>query len=433
MPVVVEVELWDRRIGAVAWPEGEPVASFQYDPDFLASGIQIAPLTMPLSPRVYRFSELERRTFQGLPGLLSDALPDKFGTAVIDTWLARQGRSRESFGALERLCYLGNRAMGAMSFRPATGPAFDDGGPLEVAALVALASEVLSDRKAICADMPPDDPHAGLLDILCVGTSAGGARAKALVAWNPQTGEVRSGQLDGPAGLSQWLLKFDGVSNNRDKELAVPKGYGAIEYAYHRVALRAGVTMTECRLLEEGGRRHFMARRFDRPDGGGRLHMQSLGAMAHLDFEQAGAHGYERAFQVMRLLGLPMDDVEQQFRRLVFNLVARNQDDHVKNIAFLMDKRGRWSLSPAYDVTYAYNPGGSWTSRHQMTVNGKADGFERADLKAVGKVALLKRGRGTAILDEVLDAVRGWPEIAAEVGVEAERIEAIGGSHRLAW
>lgn len=433
MPVVVEVELWGRRIGALAWPEGEPAASFQYDPDFLASGIQVAPLTMPLSSRVYSFPALARGTFQGLPGLLADALPDKFGHAVIDTWLARQGRSRESFAPLDRLCYLGSRTMGAMSFRPALGPSLGDAGPLEVAALVALASEVLSERKGLTADMPPDDPHAGLLDILRVGTSAGGARAKALVAWNPQTGEVRSGQPDGPEGFSQWLLKFDGVSNNRDKELADPKGYGAIEYAYHRMAKRAGVTMTECRLLEEGGRRHFMTRRFDRPDGGGRLHMQSLGAMAHLDFEQAGAHGYERAFQVMRQLHLPMDDAEQQFRRMVFNLVARNQDDHVKNIAFLMDKRGRWSLSPAYDVTYAYNPGGPWTSRHQMTVNGKADGFERADLKAVGKVALLKRGRATAILDEVLEAVRGWPEIAAEVGVEAERIEGIARSHRLEW
>ncbi len=433
MAYVVEVQLWGRRIGALAWLEGEPAASFQYDPDFLGSRVQIAPLTMPLSSRVYSFPALARGTFHGLPGLLADALPDKFGHAVIDTWLARQGRSRESFGPLERLCYIGDRAMGAMSFLPALGPVSDDSGPLEVDALVKLANEVLGERKKICAAMPADDPHAGLLDILRVGTSAGGARAKALVAWNPRTGEVRSGQLDGPPGFSQWLLKFDGVSNNRDKELVDPMGYGAIEYAYHRMAQRAGVTMTECRLLEEDGRRHFMTRRFDRPEAGGRLHVQSLGAMAHLDFEQAGAHGYELAFQVMRQLQLPMDDVEQQFRRMVFNLVARNQDDHVKNIAFLMNKRGRWSLSPAYDVTYAFNPGGSWTSRHQMTVNGKADDFELDDLKAAGEIALLKRGRAMTILDEVVEAVRAWPEIAREDGVETKRIEAIARSHRLTW
>ncbi len=433
MSVAVKVELWGRRIGALAWPEGEAVASFQYDPEFSTSCIQVAPFYMPLSDRVYRFPELNPKTFRGLPGLLADVLPDRFGNAVIDSWLARRGRTPESFGSLERLCYIGNRAMGAMSFRPVLGPAPDEGGPLEIAALVELASEVLRERRDLVTNLPADDPHAGLLDILRVGTSAGGARAKALIAWNPHTGEVRAGQLDGPPGFSQWLIKFDGVSNNRDKELADPKGYGAIEYAYHRMALRAGIDMTECRLLEEGGRRHFMTRRFDRPEGGGRLHMQSLGAMAHLDFEQAGAHGHERAFQVMRRLGLPMDDLEQQFRRVVFSVVARNQDDHVKNIAFLMDQRGRWSLSPAFDLMWAYNPKGDWTSCHQMTVNGKRDGFVRADLKASAEVASLKRGRADAILEEVVGAVRSWPEEAQTAGVAGERIEKIAASHRLSW
>ncbi len=433
MTVPVEVKMWGRRIGAVAWPEGHPVASFEYDKDFVASGIQVAPMMMPLSRRVYRFPGLGRETFKGLPGLLADVLPDKFGNAVIDTWLARQGRSSESFGALDRLCYIGDRAMGAMSFHPTQGPTFGAGGPIEVDELVRLASEVLSQRQDMVFDMPEDDPHAGLLDILRVGTSAGGARAKALIAWSAEKDEVRSGQLDCPHGFSQWLLKFDGVSDNRDKELADPKGYGAIEYAYHLMARRAGVTMTECRLLEEGGRRHFMTCRFDRPDGGGRLHMQSLGAMAHLDFEQCGAHSYEQAFLVMRRLGMAMDAVEQQFRRMVFNIAARNQDDHVKNIAFLMDQQGRWSLSPAYDVTYAYNPGGLHTGSHQMTVNGKRDGFHRDDLEAVGDMASLKRGRARAILDQVIEAVRGWPEVAGEVEIPERDIERIARAHRLGW
>lgn len=432
MSVAVEVRLWGRRIGAVAWPDGTAAASFEYDSDFLGSGIEVAPLTMPLSSRVFSFPGLNPATFRGLPGLLSDALPDKFGNAVIDAWLARRGRLAGSFGALERLCYIGDRAMGALSFHPMSMPALSEVVTLQVAELVELASEILSHRRSLSTEMPVEDPHPGLLDILRVGTSAGGARAKALIAWNPETG-ARSGQVDSPPGFSQWLLKFDGVSDNRDKELADPKGYGAIEYAYHRMAMRAGITMTECRLLEEGGRRHFMTRRFDRPDGGGRLHMQSLGAMAHLDFEQAGAHGYEQAFLVMRRLGLTMDDIEQQFRRMVFNLVARNQDDHVKNIAYLMDKRGRWQLAPAYDVMWAYNQDGPWTSSQQMTVNGKRDGFERGDLRAVANQALMKRGRAEAMLDEVVEAVRRWPEVAGEVGIPEARIEQIRRSHRLEW
>ena len=266
-----------------------------------------------------------------------------------------------------------------------------------------------------------------------VGTSAGGARAKALVAWNRETGEVRSGQLDAPPGFSHWLLKFDGVSGNRDKELADPTRYGLIEYAYHHMAVAADITMTECRLLEEGGRRHFMTRRFDRDAAGHRLHMQSLAALAHLDFNQARAHSYEQAFYVLARLGLAKTEAEELFRRMVFNVVARNQDDHVKNIAFLMDPQGRWSLAPAYDVIWAYNPRGAWTGAHQMTLNGKADDFVFDDLEAVARTAALRRGRARAILDEVIAAVRGWPAHATAAGVAGERIEAIGATHRLGW
>jgi len=431
--VPVEVKLWDRRIGALAWPEGAAAASFEYDPAFQSSRIQVSPLTMPLSAQVFSFPELPAAAFRGLPGMLADVLPDRFGSAVIDTWLARQGRTPESFGPLDRLCYIGNRGMGALTFEPATGPEREPGGALEVAALVDLASRVLADRESFAATLDPDDPHGGLLDLLRVGTSAGGARAKALVAWNPETGEVRSGQLDTPPGFSHWLLKFDGVSNNRDRDLADPQGYGAIEYAYHRMAREAGIHMTECRLLEEGGRRHFMTRRFDRTDDGSRLHLQSLGALAHLDFNQPGAHGYEQAFLVMRQLALPMAQVEQQFRRMLFNVVARNQDDHVKNIAFLMDKQGGWSLSPAFDVMWAFNPTGPWTSAHQMTVCGKRDGFDVSHIEAIARTVSLKRGRARAILDDVLGAVRQWPTIARDVGVEPSRIERIASTHRLSW
>lgn len=433
MAVIVEAKLWGRRIGAVAWPDGDTAASFEYDRAFVSSGIQMAPLMMPLSRQVYRFPGLPERSFHGLPGMLADALPDKFGNAVIDAWLARQGRSPETFGPLDRLCYIGNRAMGALAFEPATGPERGKGGLLEVAALVELASRVLTDRASFATSMPESDPQQGLVELLRVGTSAGGARAKALIAWNPETGEVRSGQVDALPGFSYWLLKFDGVANNRDRDLADPQGFGAIEFAYHRMARAAGIRMTECRLLDEGGRRHFMTRRFDRTPEGDRLHLQSLGALAHLDFNQPGAHGYEQAFQVMRRLNLPMAEIEEQFRRMVFNLVARNQDDHVKNIAFLMDRLGRWSLSPAFDVMWAFNPEGPWTSAHQMTVNGKRDGFTIADLSAVARTTSLKRGRAETILSEVVDAVRDWPEVAQDVGVVAERIERIGATHRLSW
>ncbi len=429
---VLAVKLWGTRIGALAWPAGEPAAAFEYEPSFVGSGIQVAPLMMPLAERVYSFPGLPEAAFRGLPGLVADVLPDRYGHALIDTWLARQGRDPSTFGALDRLAYIGNRAMGALAFEPAEAPSARAGESLDVAALVALANEVLQERQQFSASLQEPSAEA-LRDILQVGTSAGGARAKALIAWNAATGEVRSGQTDAGTGFSQWLLKFDGITNNRDKELADPQGFGVIELAYHHMAVAAGITMSPCRLLDEGGRRHFMTRRFDRTDDGGRLHLQSLAALAHLDFNAAGAHGYEVAFDVMRRLGLGAAEREQQFRRMVFNVVARNQDDHVKNIAFLMDRTGRWSLSPAYDVTWSYNPSGAWTASHQMTVNGKRDGFDRTDLEAVGRVLPLKRGRASQVLDEVVEAVRAWPQLATQAGVASSMITTIAASHRLRW
>jgi serine/threonine-protein kinase HipA len=386
---------------------------------------------MPLEERVYSFPELPRRTFRGLPGLLADSLPDRFGNNLINAWLARQGRTPESFDAVERLCYTGQRGMGALEFKPAQGPSAETSKPIQISELVTLASEILSRQQGLAASFQDPEQEQSLQTILRVGTSAGGARAKALIAWNPSTAEVRSGQLEAPAGFSHWLLKFDGVSGNKDKELEDPQGYGLIELAYSRMARAAKITMSDCRLLEENGRSHFMTRRFDRDDAGNKLHMQSLGALAHFDYNEPGSYSYEQAFLVMRQLQLPMRDLEEQYRRMVFNLVARNQDDHVKNIAFLMDRTGQWSLSPAFDITWSFNPAGDWTATHQMTVNGKRDQFTRADLLAAGRSAQLKRGRTEAIAEEVIAAVRDWPRTAAEAGVPDDRYREIQASHRL--
>ncbi len=414
---VAEVQLWGRTIGAVSLEDGGTIAAFQYDPAFAKSGIEISPITMPLSDRVYAFPELPQRTFHGLPGLLADSLPDRFGNALIDAWLATQGRTSESFNAVERLCYTGSRGMGALEFLPAIGPKPQRAKKIEIDALVKLASEVLTHRRILKATFASEKRKAALSDILRVGTSAGGARAKAIIAWNREMNEVRSGQIEAGTGFDYWLLKFDGVTGNQDRELEDPKGYGAIEYAYYLMAKAAGVNMSECRLLEEGGRRHFMTRRFDRLDGGEKLHMQSLCALAHFDFNSAGAYSYEQALLTIRQLNLPMAAVEEQFRRMTFNIIARNQDDHVKNIAFLMDKAGHWSLTPAFDVSYSYNPSGDWTATHQMTMNGKRDGFTLADFRTCAKNALLKRGRAEAIVEEVRVAVAKWSHYAEQAQV----------------
>jgi serine/threonine-protein kinase HipA len=431
MASVAEVRLWGRMIGAVSLQEQDSIAAFEYDAAFLASGIELSPITMPLSRQVYQFRFLPQISFHRLPGLLADSLPDKFGNSLIDAWLATQGRRPESLNVVERLCYIGVRGMGALEFAPATGPSQRRASKVHVDELVGLASRVLTHRTSLQRSFAPGRRHDGLQEILKVGTSAGGARAKAIVAWNPQTNEVRSGQVKAPAGFGYWLLKFDGVSANKDKELDDPKGYTVIEYAYALMAADAGIAMSECRLMEEGGRRHFMTRRFDRLDDGSKLHMQSLAALAHFDFNAAGVYAYEQAFDVIKRLRLPMQAREQQFRRMVFNVVARNQDDHVKNIAFLMDKVGAWSLSPAFDVTYAYNPTGSWTSSHQMTINGKTDDFTQADFKAVAQMAGLKRGQDEVILTDVMRTVKEWPRYARTAGVLSSQREKIAETLRV--
>ena len=412
------VVLWGRDIAAVTWDDGQDLGIFQYAPEFLNSGIEVSPVTMPLNDGIFQFPALSRETFKGLPGLLADSLPDKFGNALIDAWLAGQGRTPDSFNPVERLCYIGKRGMGALEFLPTIKGSPTTSRVVEVEELVKLSNKVINDRASLTGQLTGgDDDTDAIGDILRVGTSAGGARAKAILAWNESTGEFRSGQLDQEAGFTQWLMKFDGITENRDKELAVPQGYGRIEFAYSLMAAQAGINMTRCRLHEEGGRAHFMTQRFDRTDTGNKLHMQSLCAMMHYDFNIAGAYSYEQVFQAMKLLRLKRTEIEQQFRRTAFNVIARNQDDHVKNIAFLMNKTGQWFLSPAFDVVYAYNPDGAWTSRHQMSVNGKRDGFELADLVALASVGGIKKRKALGIIDQVADAVSNWDTYRSNAGV----------------
>ncbi len=411
--------------------EGESTASFQYDPDFIGSGIQVAPIAMPLDSRIYRFPLLSGETFHGLPGLLADSLPDRFGRALIDAWLASQGRSPQSFNAVERLCYTGARGMGALEFEPALGPRPRKATQIQVDKLVELASDILAKRAGLRASFTDKDKSEAMRDILRIGTSAGGARAKAVIAWNPATQEVRSGQVEADDGFEYWLIKFDGVSGNKDKEIEDPHGFGAIEYAYANMARDAGIRISDCDLLEENGRRHFMTRRFDRMEGGGKLHMQSLCAMGHYDFNMAGAHSYEQALLIIRRLGLPIENIEELYRRMVFNVIGRNQDDHVKNIAFLMDRRGNWSLSPAFDVTYSYNPSGQWTSMHQMTLNGKRDEFSLDDFKAVATSCSMKRGRAEAILEELRQVISNWRDYADAAKVDKRHRDLIHNTLRL--
>lgn len=421
MSIAAQVILWGTRIGTVALDDGEDAAIFEYDRDFLLSGMQLSPLEMPLARRVYSFPALARESFHGLPGLLADSLPDKFGNAVIDAWLDSQGRPRGSMNAVERLCYTGVRGMGALEFQPTIGPDPAKSDDLDLDQLTKLAQDVLNSRKGIRISQDEE----AMAQIIRVGSSAGGARAKALIAWNEQTGDIRSGQVNAGEGYTYWLLKFDGMDGNADKEDDDAPCYTRIEYAYHLMAVDAGIQMSECRLYEESGRHHFLTKRFDRTDSGEKLHMQSLGAIAHFDFNQAGAYSYEQAVDVARNLGLGQAEVEQLYRRMVLNVMARNNDDHVKNISFLMNKRGVWSLAPAYDVTYAYNPHGAWTGRHQMSLNGKRDDISYDDLLACAGHMSISARRAKAIVEGVRRAVKSWRSYAEKAGLEEAQAVAI--------
>jgi len=405
-----DIYIWQNHVATVAWDERRLSSRFEYTPEFTESGIELSPLMMPLQPhRVYQFPELSHDTFIGLPGLLADALPDAFGKALLDKWLALSGRTFAN--PIERLCYQGKRSMGALEFVPAQDNYLELSTGLEIKTLIETAREVLDEKKKLEANLNNDTKEA-VANIIRVGTSAGGQRAKAVIAYNETTGDIRSGQIDAPDGFSHWLIKLDGVTNN---ELGDPKHYGKIEYVYHLMAREAGIDMTECRLLEENGRAHFMTKRFDRANGNEKLHMQTLCGMAHYDYKMIHAYSYEQVFQVMRRLRLSYSDAEQMYRRMVFNVVARNQDDHTKNISFLMDRQGKWALSPAYDMSWAYNPTGMWTSNHQMSINNKYDEITREDLLSVARNVNIKHA--DQIIGQVVESVSHWPNLAKEYGI----------------
>jgi serine/threonine-protein kinase HipA len=423
--------MWGKQIGAVEWDGQRDIGIFQYTPEFASSNIQPSPIVMPTTNMPYMFPAL-RQTFHSLPGLVADSLPDKYGHRLIDAWLISRGRKPESMNPVERLCYIGRRGMGALEYDPELNPMVDHDQPLNIAALAHLANQVLSEREDLGGLFGTATDSDTVQDILRVGTCAGGARAKALVAWNPETGEFRSEQLNRLDGFEHWLLKFDGVNNNRDRELADPNGYGFVEYAYSMMAREAGIIMMPCRLLHEGGRSHFMTRRFDRTEQGKKLHMLSLAALCHYDYHDPSSYSYEQALHAIRLISAAATlDAEQQFLRAAFNLIARNQDDHVKNIAFLMDAAGQWRLAPAFDVAYAWNPKGNFTAQHQMSVNGKRDNFEPDDLLALGRAAGIKTRKAKALIAQIVDSVRNWPVFAREAGVSDERTRRIAASHRL--
>lgn len=413
--IAAEVFLWGTRIGVVMQEDTGAIARFNYDKKFLKSQIEVSPIVMPLSEQVYSFPALSLGTFKGLPGMLCDSLPDKFGTKLVERYLAEQGRTIQDFSSVERLCYVGNRGMGALEYVPAKKYFDTPDQSINLDTLVQLASDILSEKKSI--HIQRND--CAMEQIIKVGTSAGGARAKAVIAWNEQTKDIRSGQVDAGKGYGYWLIKFDGIKNNKDKgDVEDGPEYTRIEYAYYMMARAAGIEMSECRLYEENGNYHFMTKRFDRnPDNGSKIHMQSLGAMAHYDFNEPGMYSYEQAADVIYKLGMGQKEIEQLYRRMVFNTIARNQDDHVKNISFLMDRKGRWSLSPAYDITYAYDKNNRWLAKHQMSINGKTDNYERLDLEECANRMNIGKRRMEKILEEVETAVSKWRDIAETVGI----------------
>ena len=419
-----EVYLWGTKIGTLYLSEGKPYASFEYEKKFIDSasimGIKPSPFMMPLADRVYEFPNLPA-SFRGVPGLIADSLPDKFGNAVISRWLADQGRSESDFNVIDRLCYTGSRGMGALEYVPATGPGMSGSDELNVSEMVTFASDILSNRRQISMNENEGLTYAGLLKL---GTSAGGARAKALVAWNPETGEVRSGQIDAGDGFEYWLMKFDGVSKNGDHDLEDVPEYTKIEYAYYNMAIDAGIVMEKCRLYGENGRKHFMTKRFDRV-AGQKLHMQTLGALAHIDYNIPGICSYEQAAGYMKQLTLGMDEVEQFFRRMVFNVLAVNQDDHVKNISFLMDRSGAWKLAPAYDITFAYDHSNRWLRAHQMLINGKSHDITTEDLVSAGEKMEISKNRIHATIERIHGVVERWESYASEAGIREKMYDEI--------
>lgn len=424
------VNIWGSRVGAVAWDSEQELASFEYDPNILSKGWDLAPIKMPLSTgrQIFSFPELRKPrnsghdTFKGLPGLLADMLPDKYGNQLINVWLAQQGRPADSMNPVEKLCFIGTRGMGALEFEPATPKSQSKAYKIEMESLVEVSRQMLERREEFAADLS-DDEEKAMLDILRIGTSAGGARPKAVVAFNEKTGEVRSGQAKAPRGFEHWLIKLDGVS---DAQLGDSHGYGRVEMAYYAMAKDCGLDMMECRLLEENGRAHFMTKRYDRAGGDTKHHAQTWCAMEHFDFNEIGSYSYEQLFQTMRKLGLNYQEAEQMYRRMVFNVIARNCDDHTKNFSFRLIKDQDWTLAPAYDICHAYRPDSYWVRRHALSINGKREGFTRADLLTVAKSMNIKKGN--RIIEQVTGVVGQWPAYAKVQNVDRQKVQSIAGT-----
>ncbi|MCM1318613.1 MAG: type II toxin-antitoxin system HipA family toxin [Bacteroides sp.] len=415
---IAKVKLYGNDLGTFRWDERYAVAQFEYADSFVGCGIEPAPIMMPVREgRVYSFGDIGKETFRGLPGMLADSLPDTYGRALFDRWLALTGR--QSGNSIETLCFLGKRCMGALEFEPAIDLPYNSNTKIEIDALVNVASEALAEKKDFGANLS-DDKKAAIAEIVRLGTSAGGQRAKAIIAYNKTTGEVLSGQVDAPAGFDYYLIKLDGVT--AEAGFRETQNFGRLEYSFYRLVKECGIEMSECSLIEENGRAHFLTKRFDRVNGE-KVHMQTLCAVAHYDYRLLRAYSYEQALNVMRILRLPYSQAQEMFRRIVFNVLVRNQDDHTKNISFLMDKNGKWRLSPAYDMGFSYNPDGGWTSQHQMSINGKFDGITRSDLLEIAKRNNIKEA--AEIIDQISTVAFGWGSIARECGVPDKMIDAI--------
>jgi len=424
---VAEVKIWGKLVGAVAWNDDLGYATFEYNPSFKVLKWDLAPLMMPIDSEKARFDFPAHRrvpdgaldTFKGLPGLLADSLPDKYGNELINMWLAQRGRPINSMNPVEMLCFIGTRGMGALEFEPATLKERKTSFSVEIDSLVSIAKKMLSKREAFTTNLKEDEEKA-VLEILRIGTSAGGARPKAVIAFNERTGEVRSGQANAPKDFEHWLIKLDGVS---DVQLGTSLGYGRVEMAYYNMATHCGIEMMHSKLLEENGRAHFMTKRFDREAGDVKHHIQTFCAIRHFDYNAVTSFSYEQLFQTMRELKLPYPEAEQMYRRMVFNVLARNCDDHTKNFSFRLKREGIWELAPAYDICHAYKPDHKWVSQHALSINGKRNDITKEDLLLIGKSIRCKKAE--AIIDEINSTVKKWNDYAKEVNVSPKLREAI--------
>lgn len=426
---VARVEIWGRTVGALSYDEDTGLCAFQYDPSWISAAIELSPVKLPLSDRVYQFPALSRETYRGLPGAFADSLPDDFGNALVDAWLARAGRDKDSFSGLERLLYTGKRGMGAFEYFPSIDTGLESSEIVELESLVDMAQSVLDQRAELSGTLAGGTSSESLYALFQVGTSAGGARPKAVIGINKAHTEIRSGQVDLPEGFEHYLLKFDGVAErSATKEtFGDPGGFGRMEYAYYLMAKDAGVSMSDCELLMDGPRAHFMTKRFDRV-GNRKMHYQSLCAMDHADYNMPGHYNYEQLFSLMRSLRLNRAQALELYRRMVFNIVARNHDDHTKNFGFILNGQHNWELAPAFDVAYSYKPGSKWLNSHQMSLNGKRDDFTRKDLLApAGKF----KKEANQIIDEVTEIVSQWPRYAKEAEVFPDFVREIQNAHRL--